>query len=127
MRVSRCLPRARVRIGTPPVRSTVASAGTRKSVVVSGCPVNARSRAAAARWTVAPSGTDPQPLGSGDEAGRREGRAQLRLAAAEQCGTVRPLHGEPPESATPGGLGERGGGRGEPVLVVAPGEEGAAA
>ena len=59
VRVSRCLPRETVSVTTSPVRSVVASAGTRKSLRVSFRPDSARSRRRAVYRTTSPSGMIP--------------------------------------------------------------------
>ena len=81
IRVSRCLPRAMVSWTIWPVRSTVASSGTRKSTPVRVVPLSAWSSDRAVRQTVSPSGTDPQPSGAWSRSRRRPAPA----ATASRC------------------------------------------
>src|SRR5438034_10706446 len=64
-RMSKCLPRGTTSLTVQPARLSVAKRGTLKSEAVSVCPAKALCSSAAARQTESPSGTDPQPLGSG--------------------------------------------------------------
>ena len=57
--VSRCLPRETVSVTTSPVRSAVASRGTRKSLRVSVRPASASCRRRAVYQTTSPSGMTP--------------------------------------------------------------------
>ena len=60
--VSRCLPRETVSVTTSPVRSAVASRGTRKSLRVSVRPASASCRRRAVKKTTSPSGMNPSVL-----------------------------------------------------------------
>ncbi len=91
------------------------------------CPASARSRDRAARQTVSPSGTEPQPLRGGDEAGVLQGLAQRCGARAEQLCPVGLLDRQPAERAAADGGRQRLDRRAQQLGVVGPGEQGAPA